>query len=90
MTTRTPNLHAELERIARGLSRDLRGVKPGAAVACTYDPLDYAWRAHAAYLSLARARPRALLLGMNPGPFGMVQTGVPFGEVEAARTFLGI
>ena len=90
MTTRTPNLPDELARIARRLSRDLRGVKAGTAVACTYDPLDYGWSAHAAYLSLARARPRALLLGMNPGPFGMVQTGVPFGEVEAARTFLGI
>ena len=90
MTTRTPNLHAELERVARRLSRDLRGVKPGSTVACTYDPLDYGWSAHAAYLALARPRPRALLLGMNPGPFGMVQTGVPFGEVEAARSFLGI
>ena len=25
---------------------------------------------------------------MNPGPFGMVQTGVPFGEVEAVRSWL--
>ena len=33
---------------------------------------------------------RALLLGMNPGPFGMVQTGVPFGEVAATREFLKI
>ncbi|NBX25183.1 MAG: single-stranded DNA-binding protein [Planctomycetes bacterium] len=90
MTARSSSLHAELVRIARRLSRDLRGVKPGSAVACTYDPLDYAWRAHAAFLSLARARPRALLVGMNPGPFGMVQTGVPFGEVEAVREFLGI
>jgi single-strand selective monofunctional uracil DNA glycosylase len=27
---------------------------------------------------------------MNPGPFGMVQTGVPFGEVEAVRDWLGL
>ena len=27
---------------------------------------------------------------MNPGPFGMVQTGVPFGEVAAVRNWLGI
>jgi single-strand selective monofunctional uracil DNA glycosylase len=90
MTARTSSLHTELARIARRLSRDLRGVKPGSAVTCTYDPLDYAWTAHAAFLAQARARPRALLLGMNPGPFGMVQTGVPFGEVAAVRTFLGI
>jgi single-strand selective monofunctional uracil DNA glycosylase len=86
----TDALRAELERIARRLSRDLRAVRPGPSVACTYDPLDYAWQAHAAYLALARPRPRALLLGMNPGPFGMVQTGVPFGEVDATRDFLGI
>ena len=59
-------------------------------MSCVYDPLDYAWEAHASYLALARSRPRAMLLGMNPGPFGMVQTGVPFGEVQAAREFLGI
>jgi single-strand selective monofunctional uracil DNA glycosylase len=27
---------------------------------------------------------------MNPGPFGMVQTGIPFGEVQAVRDWLGI
>jgi len=31
-----------------------------------------------------------LLLGMNPGPWGMAQTGVPFGEVNSVREFLGI
>ena len=27
---------------------------------------------------------------MNPGPFGMVQTGVPFGDVAMVRDWLGI
>jgi single-strand selective monofunctional uracil DNA glycosylase len=90
MTASPDTLHRELRRIARGLSRDLRAVRAGAGVSCVYDPLEYAWRAHASYLALARSRPKAMLLGMNPGPFGMVQTGVPFGEVEATRTFLGI
>jgi single-strand selective monofunctional uracil DNA glycosylase len=31
-----------------------------------------------------------VLLGMNPGPFGMMQTGVPFGEVAAVRDWMGI
>jgi single-strand selective monofunctional uracil DNA glycosylase len=35
-------------------------------------------------------RKRVLFLGMNPGPFGMVQTGVPFGEIAAVRDWLGI
>lgn len=59
-------------------------------VAHTYNPLDYAWNAHAAFLAKARSRPQVLLVGMNPGPFGMVQTGVPFGEVASVRDFLGI
>lgn len=36
------------------------------------------------------ARKRVVFLGMNPGPFGMVQTGVPFGEVAAVRDWLQI
>ena len=80
----------QLARIAKALSRDLRPLRAGDSVACTYDPLTYAWKAHARYLALAHRAPRALLLGMNPGPFGMAQTGVPFGEVEAVRSFLGI
>ncbi len=44
---------------------------------------------HEAYLQRYAARPkRILLLGMNPGPFGMMQTGVPFGEVAAVRDWL--
>jgi single-strand selective monofunctional uracil DNA glycosylase len=56
-----------------------------------YNPLDYAWRAHAAYLALAATgRRRVVLLGMNPGPFGMAQTGVPFGDATFAREWLGL
>ena len=56
-----------------------------------YDPLDYARRAHAAYLdAYAGSRKRVVFLGMNPGPFGMAQTGVPFGDVAQVRDFLGI
>ncbi len=56
-----------------------------------YNPLDYAWAGHAAYIQrYARSPKRAVFLGMNPGPFGMAQTGVPFGEIAAVRDWLGI
>jgi len=56
-----------------------------------YNPLDYAWRAHEMYLRrYATGRKPVLFLGMNPGPFGMVQTGVPFGQIAAVRDWLGI
>ncbi|MCI2097261.1 MAG: single-stranded DNA-binding protein [Sphaerochaeta sp.] len=56
-----------------------------------YNPLQYAWEPHRIYLETWCDHPvDLLLLGMNPGPFGMAQTGVPFGEVNAVRDFLGI
>jgi single-strand selective monofunctional uracil DNA glycosylase len=56
-----------------------------------YNPLEYAWRPHAAYLERYGSRPREIvLLGMNPGPWGMAQTGVPFGEVSSVRGWLRI
>ena len=56
-----------------------------------YNPLVYAWRPHREYLRrFGKGRKRVLMLGMNPGPYGMAQTGVPFGEVAAAREWMGI
>jgi single-strand selective monofunctional uracil DNA glycosylase len=56
-----------------------------------YDPLDYAWSLHEQFIMKYMDRQvEAIFLGMNPGPFGMAQTGVPFGEVNAVKTFLGI
>jgi len=56
-----------------------------------YNPLTYAWKPHESYLRrFAVAPKRVVFLGMNPGPFGMVQTGVPFGEIAAVRDWLRI
>ncbi|MDO4636233.1 MAG: single-stranded DNA-binding protein [Lautropia sp.] len=56
-----------------------------------YNPLQYAWAAHATYLARFGHRPKQIIfLGMNPGPFGMMQTGIPFGEVAAVRNWMGI
>lgn len=60
-----------------------------APVSWIYNPLVYAWDLHAAYVETWGASPRrVLMLGMNPGPWGMAQTGVPFGEVGMVRDFL--
>ncbi len=56
-----------------------------------YDPLSYATRTHYQYLRRFGSGPkRVVFLGMNPGPYGMVQTGVPFGEVSRVRDWMGI
>jgi single-strand selective monofunctional uracil DNA glycosylase len=82
---------ARILRIERDLSRSLARLRFAAPVTHVYDPLVYAATPHAAFVRrYARAPARALFLGMNPGPFGMAQTGVPFGEVAAVRGWLGI
>lgn len=77
--------------VARRLARAVAPLRFAAPVATVYHPLDYAWPATRQYLE-RHARPGAevLLVGMNPGPWGMAQTGVPFGEVAHVRGFLGI
>ncbi len=80
----------ELVRASRALSRAVERLRFAAPVAFVYNPLAYARTPHEAYLACAKPKPRALFLGMNPGPFGMAQTGVPFGEIAAVRDFLRI
>tara|TARA_A100001391_G_scaffold69956_1_gene44702 strand:+ start:1071 stop:1823 length:753 start_codon:yes stop_codon:yes gene_type:complete len=55
-----------------------------------YNPLDYAWDLHQRYIAQAAASAHVLFLGMNPGPWGMAQTGVPFGEIAAVRDWMKI
>jgi single-strand selective monofunctional uracil DNA glycosylase len=77
--------------ISRWLARKVHALRFAAPTACTYNPLVYARRPHEAYLSRYAAQGvGAVLVGMNPGPWGMAQTGVPFGEVGLVREFLGI
>lgn len=76
---------------ARKLHRELRPLAFGAPVTHVYDPLEYASAGHRAYVkAYAAGRKKVVFLGMNPGPFGMAQTGVPFGEVSIVRDWLGI
>ena len=56
-----------------------------------YNVLSYAGCNHEEYLRIAvRGEGRVVMLGMNPGPYGMTQTGVPFGAVSFVRSYLGI
>lgn len=76
---------------AKTLVSGLRGLKFSLPVHTVYNPLEYAWQAHQQYLDRFATGPkRVLFLGMNPGPWGMAQTGIPFGEIQAVREFLKI
>lgn len=76
---------------AQTLCRETEKLQFRSPVTHVYNPLEYAWKSHACYLKkYGSNRKRVLFLGMNPGPFGMVQTGVPFGEINAVRDWMGI
>jgi single-strand selective monofunctional uracil DNA glycosylase len=80
-----------LVTISRSLCREVSDLRFSAPVAYLYNPLDYARAPHEAYLKTWGNGPkRVLFLGMNPGPFGMAQTGVPFGDVRMVREWLRI
>jgi single-strand selective monofunctional uracil DNA glycosylase len=60
-------------------------------VAHVTNPLDYAWELHEQYIrKWGGFGAKTLLLGMNPGPYGMAQTGVPFGATKMATEVLGM
>ena len=84
-------MSADLIIAARELSRAVSTLRFGSPVTHVYDPLDYAWRPHEAWLRrYGEGRKRVVFVGMNPGPFGMMQTGVPFGEIAAVRDWMGV
>src|SRR5688572_10746916 len=81
----------ELIASTRRLADELRKLEFSPPVAYVYRTLDYTWQAHRQYLErFGKGRKRVVFLGMNPGPFGMAQTGIPFGEVAAVRDWMGI
>lgn len=76
---------------AKQLRKSVADIDFSAQVAWVYNPLEYAWETHQQYLRMyAHSDCRVLFLGMNPGPWGMAQTGVPFGEIAAVKQWLHI
>lgn len=65
-------------------------VSEGSVDVC-YNPLEYAWDAHEAYLKrMGSSSARTVVLGMNPGPHGMGQMGIPFAATSMVRDLLDI
>lgn len=81
---------AELQAVARRLATDLDALR-WQTPSHVYNPLHYAWDGYRQFLQRFGSKPgRVLLLGMNPGPWGMAQTGVPFGNITAVRQWFQI
>jgi single-strand selective monofunctional uracil DNA glycosylase len=78
-----------LQAAAHTLRDEVAALSFAAPVTHVYNPLDYAGALHDEYLRRFGNGPkRAVFLGMNPGPWGMAQTGVPFGEVAMVRDWM--
>lgn len=81
----------ELVRITDDFVAELGNLSFAPPVAYVYNPLVYARSPHDRYLRrFGEGEKEVVFVGMNPGPWGMAQTGVPFGEVTAVREWLGI
>ena len=76
---------------AATLCRALEPLEFSAPTTHVYNPLIYAQRANELYIRrFGRTKKRCVMMGMNPGPWGMAQTGIPFGEIPAVRDWMGI
>ncbi len=84
----------QVERLVastRELSGQLDALSFSAPVTHVYNPLDYAFEPFRRYVeAYGGGKKSFVILGMNPGPWGMAQTGVPFGEIEAVEDWLAI
>jgi len=85
------SLSHKMIQTAAALRDSVDELKFALPVAYVYNPLAYAWQPHEQYLQrFAQKTKRVVFLGMNPGPWGMSQTGVPFGEVNIVKNWMGI
>jgi single-strand selective monofunctional uracil DNA glycosylase len=85
------NSYRQLTRACEKLCAELEPLDFAPPVTHVYNPMVYARAAYFDYLRRYATGPKRIVyMGMNPGPFGMTQTGVPFGEISLVRDFLGV
>jgi single-strand selective monofunctional uracil DNA glycosylase len=81
----------EILDVSRELADSVEALSFDSPVTHVYNPLRYAWQSYETYLRrFATGTKRAVFMGINPGPWGMTQTGIPFGEIDSVRTWMGI
>ena len=80
-----------LTTVTNTLAKQLQSLTFEAPVSFTYNPLVYARGPFDDYLNrYGQGKKKIVLVGMNPGPWGMAQTGIPFGEVQHVRDWMNI
>ncbi|KAI4467078.1 single-strand selective monofunctional uracil dna glycosylase [Holotrichia oblita] len=82
---------AKLLKHANGLNEKLRNLSFNKPVEYIYNPVEYAFDMYEAFIrKFCNEEKKILLLGMNPGPWGMAQTGIPFGEIKMVKEWYRI
>ncbi|OAD60409.1 Single-strand selective monofunctional uracil DNA glycosylase, partial [Eufriesea mexicana] len=85
------DISEQLLSLERNLAIELGKITFHLPVEYIYSPLEYAFNIHTMYVQkYCNTAKKILFLGMNPGPWGMSQTGVPFGEISMVRDWLKI
>ena len=80
-----------MQKIVDGLVESVASLTFAPPVTFVYNPLVYARRSYDDYCLQYAGQPKeVILLGMNPGPWGMVQTGIPFGDARMVGEWLGL
>ena len=81
----------QMLKIEHDLCDKLNGLKFAEPVCYVYNPLVYANKPHTSFINkFCKGEKKILFLGLNPGPDGMCQTGIPFGEVNSVINWFGI
>ena len=81
----------EIIKITSTFAEKLNHLTFSEPITHVYNPLVYAWEAHKIYLEkLGSGSKKVFFLGMNPGPWGMAQSGVPFGEIRMVSKWMNI
>ncbi len=81
----------QMKDIVSELLAHLKPLRFSLPVTHVYNPLIYARKGYFQYYEKYGGSPKEIIfLGMNPGPWGMAQTGVPFGDAGMVRNWLDI
>lgn len=77
--------------ITDDLAENLEIIKFNNPVDTVYNPLIYARNGYDNFCKEYGLPPKKVVfIGMNPGPWGMVQTGIPFGSINIVKSWLKI
>ncbi|MBN2535587.1 MAG: single-stranded DNA-binding protein [Spirochaetales bacterium] len=80
-----------LTDLSKRFSEEIGQIHFSSPVRYVYNPLDYAWKPHAEYTGrFGSGKKKVLFVGMNPGPWGMVQNGIPFGDIYFVKEWFKI